>query len=236
MFEQTEKFDYAAQYQTGIKNFAQLFRLWMDGNHWSHPVMTQLLRGCLDGCGWLHSSQISGFRHGRLHNPGPRPFIAIERLNFYLHRYRTTRTLVPGTTSSNHYSDPLVILEDGVPPPPGWWFEVFTGVRVPTDYDLSGSFYSDAEAAQLTRNLARLLRRQMASSGFDPIDDLGKILQEHFQPAGTRRTRLNEILMGKGQVWTGEEFQRELPHLITLSAALQGPSTEDDLIELLSKP
>lgn len=236
MPELTEKVDYIGQYQSGIQNFAKLFRHWMDGNGWSHPVMTGLLRASLNGCGWLHSSQISGFRHGTTRNPGPRAFVAMERLNFFLHRYETEKLLIPNTSNSNHYSKPLVLLEDGAPPPLGWWFEIFCGARIPKEYDVSGSFFTDQEAAQLTRNLARYLRRQLTLANFDPVDDTSRVLQDYFQPTGVRRARLHEIILGKGDTFTGEEFQRELPHLIQLSASLNGPSTEDDFLDALSNP
>jgi len=91
------------QFERGVLDFSFLFTKWMDTNAWSHPVMVQLAAGCLQlpgGKGWLHSSQISGLRHGKLLSPGPRTFMAIERLNFYLHRYATEKLLLPGSTSA----------------------------------------------------------------------------------------------------------------------------------------
>lgn len=236
MLEQDRKVDYVAQYQAGITTFAKLFRLWMDTNQWSHPVMTSLFRSALDGAGWLHSSQISGFRHGKTANPGPRAFIAIERLNFFLYRYKTTHRLIPNTPNSNHYSDPFVILEDGEPPSVGWWFEVFTGVRVPKDYILSGPMFSETEAERFTRAFARLIRRLMALKGYDPIDDLGRLLRDFYPTRDSARTaQLTAVIRGTDIPWTGEQLREEIPALSSFTAALGGPETEDDLLDLLQR-
>ena len=78
-----------AKYDQGVRNFALLFTRWMDLNGWSHPVMVALAKSALDGTSWLHSSQISGLRHGKLVSPGPRTFKAIQVLNYYLWLYKT---------------------------------------------------------------------------------------------------------------------------------------------------
>ena len=65
--------DYLSLYAKGRRTFSLLFSRWMDTNEWSHA--------CMGGVRWLHSSQISGLRHNGLENPGPRTFIALERLN-----------------------------------------------------------------------------------------------------------------------------------------------------------
>jgi hypothetical protein len=232
MLDAYEKVDYTAQYQSGIQNFAKLFRLWMDTNGWSHPVMTSLLKGALDGCAWLHSSQISGFRHARTRNPGPRAFVAIERLNHYLHRFATERVLIPGTSNSNHYSQPFVILENGDPPPVGWWFEIFTGVRLPLDYDLDEPLMTESEAERISRNLARWFRRAMAVRGYDPLEDLPLLLKDLYpirEPS--RQARVLGVLRSE-TTWSASELQEELTALTKLSAALDGPATEEGLLDL----
>lgn len=234
-FDADNTVDFPVQYQTGIQTFAKLFRLWMDTNEWSHPVMTQLFRSVLNGAGWLHSSQISGFRHGKTHNPGPRAFVAIERLNYYLHRYATTRRLIPNTPNSNNYSEPFVILEDGAPPPVGWWFEVFCGVRIPKDYVLNGPMFSETEADRFSRAFARFLRRQMTLKGFDPVEDLSRFLRDHYTVRdGARQARLTSILRGETRSWTGEQLREEFAALTRLTAALDGPETEEALLDHLT--
>ena len=63
------KSDYKQSYEAGIRVFALLFTRFMDLNGWSHPVMVSLARAALDDVSWLHSSQISGLRHGKLISP-----------------------------------------------------------------------------------------------------------------------------------------------------------------------
>lgn len=232
MQDSVEQVDYTLQYQSGIQNFAKLFRLWMDNNGWSHPTMTALLKSSMNGCGWLHSSQISGFRHGRTRNPGPRAFVAIERLNYFLHRYETERKLIPGTGSANHYNQPFVIRENGQPPPAGWWFEIFAGVRLPQDYDLGGPLISEEEAQRLSRNLARWFRRSMAVRGYDPIEDLQRLLKDLYPIRDTARlTQVADVLSARAY-WSATELHEEIPALTRLSAALGGPETEEGLLDL----
>lgn len=236
MHDTPDQVDYTTQYQSGIQNFAKLFRLWMDSNNWSHPVMTALLKAALNGNGWLHSSQISGFRHARMRNPGPRAFVAIERLNYYLHRYATKKILIPNTTSANHYSQAFVIEENGEPPPLGWWFEVFSGVRLPRNYDLEGPLLTEEEAERLSRNLARWFRRSMAVRGYDPIEDLQRLLKDLYPIRDLARlTRAGEVLSARTH-WTAAELHEEIPALTRLSAALGGPETEEGLLELAQQP
>lgn len=226
------------RFDTGTQNFARLFTKWMDTNGWSHPIMVSLATACLelpDGKGWLHSSQISGLRHAKLISPGPRTFLAIERLNAYLHRYATTRTLLPGTTSSNYYADPFVITEDGAPPPLGWWVEVFCGARVPKDVDVAAHFISEKDAAVISANWAKLIRRLLISEGLDLVDDLGKLIREHY-PVGdvARIGRLASVIQGQLQL-TPDEFLYELPAITAFTGALGGPSTEDELLAATRK-
>lgn len=235
MLNDSEKVDYNLQYQTGIQNFAKLFRLWMDTNGWSHPVMTALFKSSMDGCAWLHSSQISGFRHGRTRNPGPRAFLAIERLNFFLHRYDTEKILVPGTSDSNHYAEPFVIRENGEPPLAGWWFEVFIGVRQPQDYDLNGPLFSEVEAERMSRNLARFYRRAMAVRDYDPVDDLNRLLKDLYPVREPARIQRTSAVLRSEVTWKAAELQEELPALTRLSAALGGPETEEGLIDFVQQ-
>lgn len=223
------------QFQDGVRNFSLLFTRWMDTNEWSHPVMTALAKCALKGTSWLHSSQISGLRHGKLLSPGPRTFIAIERLNYYLWQYKENKVLVPGTPSSNNYSDPYVITEEGDPPPLGWWVEVFCGVRIPTEIDLKIDFFSESQATELSTTWAALARKLMIKNELDIITELEQIIRMYY-PANdhARVEKVVQVLQNKA-TWTALELSAELPSISALTAALGGPETEALLLKTLQK-
>lgn len=221
--------DYVTQYAAGNENFGLLFTRWMDVNAWSHPKMVNLTKACMGGVGWLHSSQINGLRHGKLASPGPRTFLAIERLNYYLHRYATKKLLIPNTRSSNDYAIAYAITEDGAPPPLGWWVEVFSGQRVPKDIELRKDFFTAPQAAAFTERWSALARRLMTSRGIDLITELDRAVREHYTTKEQERvSRLIAVLQNR-EVWTPEQLSVELPAITAFTAAFGGPSTEDSL-------
>jgi hypothetical protein len=204
-------------------------------NKWSHPTRTSLARSAMGGARWLHSSQISGFRHNKLENPGPRTFVAIERLNYYVHRYSTEKRLIPGTQSSNQYAEAFAITENGAPPPAGWWYEVFCGLRRPTDIELHEAFFTDSQAAQLSSNWGALVRRLIRERGIDVITELDQVLRTHYPTKEPERTaRLREVLQNT-YIWSPDELILELPAIVTLTAALGGPLTEAELLQAIQK-
>lgn len=221
-------------YKNGVQTFAKLFTRWMDTNEWSHPVMTYLARSALGGTAWLHSSQISGLRHGKLVSPGPRTFLAIAELNRCLHIYLTEKRLIPGTESSNYYAHGYCIVEDGIPPTSGWWFEVFCGQRVPKDIDLSAVFYSEDDATGMSRIWAKAFRRLVANEGYDLYEDLDKILRLYYPAKDIDRVDIIARVARSEAVWTPEQLINELPALTKLTAALGGPQTEEELIAEIS--
>ena len=223
-------------YNNGVRTFAKLFTRWMDTNEWSHPVMTHLARGALGGTAWLHSSQISGLRHGKLLSPGPRTFLAIAELNRCLHVYVTQKKLIPGTTSSNHYVNGYCIIEDEVPPTSGWWFEVFCGQRTPKDIDLSAAFYTEDDATMMSRIWAKMFRRLVSNAGYDIYEDIDKVLRLHYPAKDVDRLSLIIRVARSETGWTSEQLVNEIPALTKLTAALGGPQTEHDLIEEISLP
>jgi hypothetical protein len=223
--------DTKAKYEQGIRNFALLFTRWMDLNGWSHPVMVALAKGSLIGVSWLHSSQISGLRHGKLLSPGPRTFKAIQQLNYYLWLYKTTKKLIPGTSSSNDYGNPYVITEDDKAPDLGWWMEVFVGDRVPKDLDLAQHSFTPSKAELISQNYAKLMRRQMVMCDYDPISDFDVVVREHYPAKDTDRVRKVLDVLWNRDTWTPEELVMEMPALVTMSEALNGPEEEDALLE-----
>lgn len=227
--------DPQTKFKSGVDTFALLFTRWMDTNGWSHPTMVTLAKACLDGTGWLHSSQISGLRHARLLSPGPRTFIAIERLNFYIHRYATTKKLLPGTPGSNLYAKAFAVTEDGKPPELGWWVEVFCGSRIPKDIDLRQSFFTENQASKISATWGGMIRKLMIQQDMDIIVELDGILREHYPAKDTDRVnRVAKVIQNK-ETWTPQELVNELPAISSLTAHLGGPQSEADLLRVLEK-
>ena len=216
---------------SGIKTFAALFSRLMDLNEFSHPTMVRLTASCMSGVSWLHSSQISGLRHAKLISPGPRTFVAIQQLNYYLHRYKTEKKLLPGTTSSNDYEKAFAITEDGEPPSVGWWVEVFCGIRIPKDIDLYSNKLSESQATNKSLGWAKSMRQLMMSNGIDIISDLDRVLRENYPPKDIDRLRKIKNVLMNGETWTPTEFELELPAITAFSAALGGPDAERAFFE-----
>lgn len=223
-------------YYRGAQTFAKLFTRWMDTNEWSHPVMTHLARSALGGTAWLHSSQISGIRHGKLISPGPRTFLAIAELNRCLHLYVTEKKLIPGTTSSNHYANGYCIIEDKIPPTSGWWFEVFCGHRAPKDIKLCTPFYTEADAMGMSKLWAKAFRRLASNAGYDIYDDLDKVLRLYYPARDTDRIALTTRVVRSEAGWTADQIINEIPALTKLTAAVGGPKTEEELIAGMTVP
>lgn len=219
-------------YDTGPGVFARMFTRWMDGNQWAHHVMVTLATAAV-GKAWLHSSQISAFRHGKVSNPGPRAFAAIERLNYYIWRYHTTKQLIPNTGSSNTYSEATPITEDGVPPSVGWFLEVFLGARVPRDFDTGALSIPEYEAEDCSRALARLMRSLLNAQRYDVLEDLDRALLDHYSIREPDRVqRFRDVLLSR-RTYTAEELTLELPALAHFSASLGGPIMEADLLDAI---
>lgn len=221
------------QYSDGIKLFAQVFTRFMDQNDWSHPVMTKLARCALNDVSWLHSSQISGLRHGKLTSPGPRTFVAIATLNQAVYEYATKKKLIPGTKSSNDYRTAFCIVEDGAPPGVGWWVELFCGLRKPKDPNLVVTHMSDDKAQTLSQNWSRLIRKLIAANDFDLYEDLNKVLAQTYPARDADRLRRIKEVIHAETVWTAEELQKEMPAITTMTKELGGPETEAELLETI---
>lgn len=225
--------EHPAQFAQGVKTFSLLFTRWMDTNGWSHPTMVTLARACLEGTSWLHSSQISGLRHGKLLSPGPRTFIAIERLNYYIHRYATSKKLLPGTPGSNLYAKAFAITEGGKPPQLGWWVEVFCGQRQPIDIDLRETFFTEEQANRISAAWGAMIRKLMIQQDMDIITELDRVLREKYPAKDAERLRRTNAVIQNRDVWNAQQLANELPAISALSAELGGPSTESDLIKAL---
>lgn len=215
--------------------FGMLFSRFMDSNKWSHPITTNLAKACLGGLSWLHSSQISGIRQAKLVSPGPRVFVAIERLNYYVHRYQTEKKLIPNTSSSNFYSEATAITEDGIPPPLGWWVEIFCGYRIPQDIDLQATFFTPGEALKLSKAWGKFVRRLLVNADYDLITDLELALSRLYPARDDDRVAKHLAVIRAVETWTPDQLANELPALTRMSAALQGPEKQQDLLAELKQ-
>lgn len=182
------------------------------------------------GHGWLHSSQIASLRHGQTRNPGPRTFVAIERLNYYLWLYTTEKKLIPGTPSSNDYKEAVPITEDSQAPPLGWFVEVFCGFRVPKDFDLSVIRIPNGQAVQYMKRIGRLLRQNMVDAGFDVVEDLNSALYQHY-PTKERDAldRARSVVLGQGEL-DEQALEQELDGLAVFSQELGGSDSTEDFM------
>jgi hypothetical protein len=225
-------FDPLSAYEHGTNQFASMMVRWMDGNSWSHPIIIQLGKACMgDREGWLHSSQISNLRAGKTRNPGPRTFVAIERLNYYLYRFHAQKALIPNTKKSNHYVDALPITDGGLPPSLGWFNEVFTGYRLITSPDLKSSVVPPEQAAIISKRLGRLLRERMIIKELDIVEDVSSMFYTYY-PTKEKASfdRIHSLLMG--QALNAKDLQHEMPNLAHLLTKL---GLEVDHHELLTK-
>ena len=222
------------KYNEGIKLFSLVFTRFMDQNEWSHPVMTKLAKCALNDVAWLHSSQISGLRHGKLTSPGPRTFVAIAALNKAMYEYSHNKKLIPGTAGSNDYRIAFCIEEDGVAPDVGWWVELFCGLRKPKDLSLVTQHISEDEAAILSSNWAKLIRKLAAKQDYDILEDLNQILATAYPARDVDRlARIKEVIF-KETHWTPEELQMEMPAITAMTRKLGGPESEEELMDAIS--
>ena len=227
--------DLVTAYTEGNKNFAILFTRWMDGNEWSHPIVVSLAKGVCGGASWFHSSQISGIRQGKSQSPGPRQFIAIERLNRALFNYQKEKKLIPGTNSSNNYQKATPILtEEGECPDLGWFVSLFAGLTpLPSQYKTKGFTFTARNAAKFSQNYARLIRKLLVLRDLDLIEHLDMTLYQYYPARDVPRvTKMSRVLTSP-ETWTPQELETELVALTALSAALQGPATEQALTDQL---
>lgn len=231
----SDHLDLVEAYSRGNKNFAVLFSRWMDGNGWSHPVVVSLAKAVCGGASWFHSSQISGIRQGKSQSPGPRQFIAIERLNRAIYNYRHGGGLIPGTDSSNHYAEAKPILtNDGACPDLGWFVGLFSGiVDLPDSYTGPNTDFTARTAELFSQRYARLIRKLFVLKDLDLIENLDLTLLQHYPARDKERlTKIKKVLTSP-QVWSPDELAVELVALIALSKALGGPADEHQLLEEL---
>ena len=182
----------------GAIDFGKWFSRTMDGNGWSHPNLVALCRMATGGKSWLHSSQIAGLRQARLKSPGPRSFVALEYLWRLIDQYQKNRDSVGPSVAANYKMIEEATLmrdPDGNPATTGYMIEVFTGLR-PVPIELSELSVSLDQAKAISVNLGRMLRRMMATQGWDLIDDMDRVTKI-FSTNAEDRAILDGVICGQ---------------------------------------
>lgn len=220
-----------ASFEDGPQAFAHLFSNWMDTNHWSHPVLCQLAKCSLNKVSWLHGSTVANLRRGQTRNPGPRCFIAIERLNYYLWRYADSGRLIPNTTSSRDYSKAAPILDQDQPPPLGWFLEVFSGVRH-LPHANARVFVPVGKLSRTNRLLANLLRTLIQRRG-DLFESTPILLAQHWPGRSRRDGEAIKDLILTNKPIGAEQLSCMLPLIAAFCGAIGGPSSVQDLCKVL---
>lgn len=221
-------------FEAGIQEYARMFRAFMDRNRFSHPVMVSLAKSSLGGASWLHSSQISGMRHGKLRSPGPRIFEALAQLNRCLYRYKHYQELIPGTSTASDYLTPFVILDDeNSPPSAGWWVEVFLGLRQATGIDFGIPDISPDEAPGLSRRLSRLVRILAAQHQIDVLEETPSLLRDHCPDREPAVVKLLSGWLG-GEELSYQELTAHISSIQLICDSLGGPKMLEELMDAVA--
>jgi len=218
-------------FEQGAVTFARWFSRMMDRNGWSHPKLVLLALTATGGKSWVHSSQIASVRVGKLKSPGPRSFAALAYMFAEIDRYQ--KGTQDHTSPDLSQFDPIIrnaiILRDnqGEPASIGFLFEVFCGWRMPPE-NAAKRDYTDDQAAMVSRNAGKHIRRLMTADRLDLIDDMPRLL-ERFSNDKQDQDSLRDVIIGQA-VWRNDE----LDHQITcLSHMLKKVFKEDRKTEEL---
>lgn len=229
--------DAKAAFASGRQRFSTLFTGWMDRNGWSHPAIVLLATAALElpsKKGWLHSSQVSGLRHAKLENPGPRTFIGIAALNRSIYEYQKTGKLLPGIKRSL-YDRAVPYLVEGEPPSAAWWAGVFMGEIEPEGLEHDRRWFDDERSAIFSLNFGKKVRLELAAKGMDLVEDLAFAVRKYYPTHEKERVeKLTKVIMQQG-AWTGSELVNELPALSQMLTNM-GASAEAEKIHLLANP
>lgn len=227
--------DAKAAFSSGRQRFSTLFTGWMDRNGWSHPTIVQLATAALElpsRKGWLHSSQVSGLRHAKLENPGPRTFIGIAALNRSIHEFQTTGKTLPGIKRSL-YDRAVPYLVEGEPPSAAWWAGVFMGEIEPEGLENDRRWFDEERSAIFSLNFGKKIRLELASKGLDIVEDLDTAIRKYYPTQEKDRVEnLRKVIMQQG-TWDGDQLVNELPALSQM-LTLMGVSTETEDLHLLA--
>ena len=74
----------------------------------------------------------------------------------------------------------------------------------------------------------------MVLNDYDPIADFDTVVREHYPAKDFERVEKVTKVLFNQYSWTPEELVNELPALVTMSTALDGPTTDEKLLKALS--
>ena len=194
-------------FEDGQTNFAVWFTQMMNRNGWSHPRLVALATLCSNGKAWVHSSQIASLRVGRLKSPGPRSFGVMAYMFHEIDAYQkgTQDEHSPDFSGQEKYIKHAEILrdEDDNPASIGYMFEVFLGWRTPPARATERNF-TDQQAETISRAAGKKIRRLVAASGMDLIDDMPR-LQRNFSNDTAAQEKFNNVVIGQA-TWANDEL------------------------------
>lgn len=218
----------------GQISWSRWFSWFMDINGYSHPQLVALCKVCTGGHAWMHSSTIANMRNARTKNPGPRAFAALE------YCLRDIDAAQKGEFITNFGAlTPLIIEatlmrdEAGNPATAGYMIEVFLGLR-PIPIDLSVTIITPTDAESISAKAARLIRKLMAVSDLDPVDDAEEVGGKF---PGNPQQKQVAIDLIKGQAtWSPDEIEEQVGKLSKFcSLQFAYERTPQELLEELKK-
>ena len=74
----------------------------------------------------------------------------------------------------------------------------------------------------------------MVLNDYDPIADFDTVVRDHYPARDSERVEKVTKILFNQETWTPEELVNEMPALVTLSTALDGPTSDEMLLEVLS--
>jgi|TARA_Y100000289_G_scaffold52817_1_gene54475 hypothetical protein len=198
-------------FDDGQTNFAVWFARMMDANGWSHPGLVKLATTCSNGKAWVHGSQAHSLRYGRLKSPGPRSFAVLAYLFAVIDAYQkgTMDEHMPDMSMHKKAISNAVILrdDDDNPASIGYMFEVFCGWRIPPANAIQRNF-TDEQAALVSKAAGKMVRRLMAASQMDLIDDMPR-LKKNFSNDKDAQEVLEKVVIGQAE-WSNEELDHNV--------------------------
>ena len=194
-------------FEDGQTTFAVWFTQMMNRNGWSHPRLVALATTCSNGKAWVHSSQIASLRVGRLKSPGPRSFGVMAYLFYEIDLFQKGKQNdnSPDFSGQEKYIQTAEILrdEDDNPASIGYMFEVFLGWRTPPARATQRNF-TEEQAETISRAAGKKVRRLVAASNMDLIDDMPR-LKRNFSNDAAAQEKFNNVVIGQ-TTWDNDEL------------------------------
>ena len=225
------------RFEQGAVSFACLFKYVMNENDWSHPRLVTLCKIATGGDSWVHSSQIASLRLGKLKSPGPRSFASLVCLFHAIDAYQKGQDSPGNPDWSGHeekIKDAIIIRDDdGNPASIGYLFEIFCGWRSPPERAVTRD-YSEEQAALISSNAGKHVRRLLIAERMDVIDDM-KRLKQAYSSDKESQEKFESVILGQAY-WDNEEVEHSvtcLSHM--LRKVFKEDRNSEELLEDLMK-